>query len=204
MWGTTRGRWSNQTVSRQTALFNQLKCTVDLSLGQLGYLAHTHGLDRTERFKPLFMDTCLIECSICGQQRFLFITNTQNHAFVFQWLWEESKRYTDVFRKTFGVIKKGSNKLMFLLSKDALTWSKVTVKTFIMLQTIYFEICSSKNPEIKYLRFNKDIKQHNCFNINDNKCLSEWFLKDHVTLNTGAMMLKIQLCIAGQKSQFKI
>ncbi len=25
----------------------------------------------------------------------------------------------------------------------------------------------------------------------------EWFLKDHVTLKTGVMMLKIQLCITG-------
>jgi len=25
----------------------------------------------------------------------------------------------------------------------------------------------------------------------------EWFLKDHVTLKTGGMMLKIQLCITG-------
>ncbi len=132
MWGTTRGRWSNQTVSRQTALFNQPKCTVDLSLGQLGYLAHTHGLDRTERFKPLFMDTCLIECSICGQQRFLFITNTQNHAFVFQWLWKNLKDILMCLEKHLGSLRKIERlkKLMFLLSKDALTWSKVTVKTY--------------------------------------------------------------------------
>ncbi len=42
------------------------------------------------------------------------------------------------------------------------------------------------------------------FNIDNNKkcfisssCILEWFLKDHVTLNNGVMMLKIQLCITG-------
>ncbi len=43
------------------------------------------------------------------------------------------------------------------------------------------------------------------FSIDNNKKLFlkqqisilEWFLKDHVTLKTGEMMLKIQLCITG-------
>ncbi len=31
----------------------------------------------------------------------------------------------------------------------------------------------------------------------------EWFLKDHVTLKTGVMMLKIQLCITGMNYIWK-
>ncbi len=34
-------------------------------------------------------------------------------------------------------------------------------------------------------------------------CILEWFLKDHVTLKTGVMMLKIQLCITGINYIFK-
>ncbi len=35
-------------------------------------------------------------------------------------------------------------------------------------------------------------------------CILEWFWKDHVTLNTGVMMLKIQLCHHRNKLHFKI
>ncbi len=48
-----------------------------------------------------------------------------------------------------------------------------------------------------YQGFHKNTKQHNSFfkNIDNNMLISisEWFLKDHVTLKTGVMMLKIQL-----------
>ncbi len=44
-------------------------------------------------------------------------------------------------------------------------------------------------------QFAQNIKQHNCF-LHQISIL-EWFLKDHVTLKTGVMMLKIHLCIAG-------
>ncbi len=43
-------------------------------------------------------------------------------------------------------------------------------------------------------------------NIDNIKCflsILEWFLKDHVTLKTGVMMLKIQLCITGINSILK-
>ncbi len=33
--------------------------------------------------------------------------------------------------------------------------------------------------------------------------LLEWFLKDHATLKTGVMMLKIQLCMTGMKHILK-
>ncbi len=50
------------------------------------------------------------------------------------------------------------------------------------------------------------------FNINNNKkmflkqqiSILEWFLKDHVTLKTGVMMLKIQLYNQRNKLHFKI
>ncbi len=44
---------------------------------------------------------------------------------------------------------------------------------------------------------------HNCFQhwywmfLEQQISMFEWFLKDHVTLKTGVMMLKIQLCITG-------
>ncbi len=31
----------------------------------------------------------------------------------------------------------------------------------------------------------------------ERQIILEWFLKDHVTLKTGVMILKIQLCITG-------
>ncbi len=50
-----------------------------------------------------------------------------------------------------------------------------------------------------YHGFLQNIKQHNCFlEYTDNNKkyflsgILEWFLKDHVTLKTGVMMLKIQ------------
>ncbi len=62
---------------------------------------------------------------------------------------------------------------------------------------------------IQFIKSNsKDLIQENYFRINAvfnniKKILEqqinifEWFLKDHGTLKTGIMMLKIQLCITG-------
>ncbi len=66
--------------------------------------------------------------------------------------------YTTV--QKFGI----SKKLILLFSKDALSWSKVTIKTFIMVQNIYilksyFEI-SSENPEKNNHSF---YKMNNCY-----------------------------------------
>ncbi len=52
----------------------------------------------------------------------------------------------------------------------------------------FWTFYSSKNPEKKYHGLHQNMTQHNCF---------EWFLKDHVTLKTGLLMLKIQLYITG-------
>ncbi len=54
------------------------------------------------------------------------------------------------------------------------------------------------NPENKIYRgFHKEIVQHDCFqNYNNQKCFHIIMIsKDHVTLKTAVMMLKIQLCI---------
>ncbi len=56
-----------------------------------------------------------------------------------------------------------------------------------------------------YLSFHKYISSTAAFNIDNNKkmyleqliSILEWFLKDHVTLKTGVMMLKIQRWITG-------
>ncbi len=90
-------------------------------------------------------------------------------------------------------------KLILLLSKDALSWSKVMIKTFIMLQKISIsdKCCSS---ELSIHQWNlKKINLLRCFQHNNNNNKSffeqqirifEWFQKDHVT---AVMMLKIQL-----------
>jgi len=48
---------------------------------------------------------------------------------------------------------------------------------------------------IKLMVSTKKNKPHNCFQHWSwaKKSILEWFLKDHVTLKTGVMMLKIQL-----------
>jgi len=70
--------------------------------------------------------------------------------------------------------------------KYRLNWSKLRVKTFVMLQNIYI----SNKYVLLNVMFIKDQgfrKYITVFNI------LQWFLKDHVTLETGVMMLKIQL-----------
>ncbi len=62
----------------------------------------------------------------------------------------------------------------------------------------FWTFYSSKNPEKK--KFSQ--KSSTVFNIDNNKetflelqiSILEWFLKDHVTLKTGMLLLKIQLC----------
>ncbi len=82
-------------------------------------------------------------------------------------------------------------KRLLLFSKDASNWSKVTVKTSIMLQKVSISNkCWSFELFIHYwiLRikvhhgFNKNMKQHNCFQYLKKSPKSAWFLKDHVTL----------------------
>ncbi len=89
-----------------------------------------------------------------------------------------------------------------LFTKDALHWSKSIMKTFIVLQTISI---SNKCSSFR-LYIIKNIKQHNCFQhwFKKTETLLEWFLKDHVTLKTGVMVLKIQLYHHRNKLDFKI
>jgi len=79
--------------------------------------------------------------------------------------------------------------LILLFNRDALNWSKVTVKTFIMLQKISI---SNTCWWTFFLYYNK---QHNCFQhchssemfLEHQIRILEWFLKNHVTLNTVVM-----------------
>ncbi len=76
------------------------------------------------------------------------------------------------------------------------------VKTFILFQFIFqinavtLTFCSSKNPKIHESRFSqKAVKLFSTLIIIRNVSSVETFLKDHVTLKTGVMMLNNQLCI---------
>jgi len=97
----------------------------------------------------------------------------------------------------------GKKSILLLISKGAFKWSEVTVKTFIMLQTILFQINAvlltllfiSQSWEIKcmfsqkYELFLTLIIITNVYWASDPDI--RVFLKDHVTLKTGVMMLKI-------------
>ncbi len=83
-------------------------------------------------------------------------------------------------------------------------FSKVTVKTFIMLQKIstYNAVCLNfifiKNSALQ------NMKSITVLNIDNNVMFLEQHIsEDHVTLKTGSMMLKIQLCIT-EKLHFTI
>ncbi len=81
-------------------------------------------------------------------------------------------------RKIFFIIKELNT---FIFSKDVIKDIKIfTVQTFIMLQNVISN--KQKNDN-----FHRNIKQHNCFNTDNNThFLSiKWFL--HVTLKSGAM-----------------
>ncbi len=89
-------------------------------------------------------------------------------------------------------------KCIILLGKDALHWSKVTVKTFIILQKILFfwTFYSSKNPERKlYYGFHKILSSKKQFSmliiiwtiintVSENQIsILECFLMDHALKN---------------------
>ncbi len=88
-------------------------------------------------------------------------------------------------------------KLLLLFSKDALDWSKVTVKTFIKFQKVllYFlfikkswKIYNDHAQKYEAAQLFSVIIRHVSWNLHI-IMISE----DHVTLKTGVMMLKIQL-----------
>ncbi len=90
----------------------------------------------------------------------------------------------------------------FLYCTDALNWSKVTVKTFIMWQKISISnTCCSFELSVQlwilknkmHHSFHKNIVQHNCFQHWAANQHIIMISEDHVTLKTGVMMLKIQL-----------
>ncbi len=56
----------------------------------------------------------------------------------------------------------------------------------------FWTVFKSKNPEnnVSFFPEKKNFLEQQII-------ILEWFLKDHVTLKTGVMMLKIQLCITG-------
>ncbi len=92
-------------------------------------------------------------------------------------------------------------KLVVVFSKDALNCPKLIVKTIIMLQKffLFYHFCFYRNKV--HCGFKENMKQHNRFkliiiflswSINQRKIMIS---EDHVTLKTGVMMLKIQLCI---------
>ncbi len=90
---------------------------------------------------------------------------------------------------------------IFLFCTDALNWSKVTVKTFIMLQNISISNkCCSFELSVQlwilknktYPGFHKNMQQHNGFlHWAENQHII-MISEDHVTLKTGVMMLKNQ------------
>jgi len=77
-------------------------------------------------------------------------------------------------------------------------YQNVTVETFIILQKVSIsdKNCSSKNVK----EFWKKVSVFTKIWSSKKRFLSiksASFLKDHVTLDTGVMMLKIQFCITG-------
>ncbi len=106
--------------------------------------------------------------------------------------------------KVWGLPRFSLRKRTLLFTKDALHWSNGIMKTFIVLQTIYISNkCSSFKLYIhqrgkKCIMISTKILNSTTVFNSDKKTEKllewlEWFLKDHVTLKTGVMMLKIQL-----------
>jgi len=88
--------------------------------------------------------------------------------------------------------------LIIIFSKDVINWSKVTVYTFLMLQklSLSYKCCSFE------LCIHQIILKRTFFStliivmfLEHQIIILEWFLKDHVTMKPGVMMLKIQLYI---------
>jgi len=84
----------------------------------------------------------------------------------------------------------------------------MTVKTFLPNnwdKCFFWAFYSSKNSEKKRknpLWFTQKYKAAQLFTtliILINVSWAEWFLKDHVTLKTGVMIMKYQLCISQRK-----
>ncbi len=98
--------------------------------------------------------------------------------------------------------------LILLFCEDAFNWSKVTVKTFIILRTIsvsnkwfkrswkmYHSLYINNNQQKQFstLIIIRTIINNWATIIIRNRAPNQhirWFLKDHVTLKTGVMMLK--------------
>ncbi len=89
-------------------------------------------------------------------------------------------------------------KIILLFTKEALNWSKVMIKTFIMLQKISIsdKSCSSElfNNQWNLKKIYSDV-------FNKIIIILEWFLKDRVN---GVTMLKNQLSNHRNKLHFKI
>ncbi len=90
-----------------------------------------------------------------------------------------------------------SQKLIILFSKDIKLIESDSKNIYNVTKNL-FQI----NAVLLNFLFIKESWKKSVFNIdnNNNKCffqhqisILEWFLKDHVTLKTGVMMLKIQL-----------
>jgi len=113
--------------------------------------------------------------------------------------------------ETYTTIQKfGVSKTLLINTLEVLNWSKVEVKT--LLQKFLFQINTVFFLTFSSWILTKCIKilSRTTVNIDNNKnaleqqiSILEWFLKDHVTLKTGVMMLKIQLCLHRNKLQLK-
>ncbi len=125
----------------------------------------------------------------------------------------EKKNLYGLLFKSLGSVRFFKEMNTLSSKKDTLIWPEVTIKTFIMSQNFYFKsmlffwsFYSSKNPRKKNVAwFPQKYEAARLFlrmiiirNVSwaANQHI-EWFLKDHVTLKTGVMMLKIQLYITG-------
>jgi len=86
-------------------------------------------------------------------------------------------------------LKKRKKEMNTFINKEALTWLKETVKTFIMSQNISI---SNKHCTFKLCIHQRILKKQKMF-LEQQIIIFKWFLNDHVTLKTGVMMLKIQL-----------
>ncbi len=86
-------------------------------------------------------------------------------------------------------------------------WTALDNTDFIIYTSLFYILLFSKDvfqTDSRLLHFynwkkmfsTEILSSTTIFNIDDNN-ISLWFLKDHVTLKTGVMMLKIQLCITG-------
>ncbi len=92
-------------------------------------------------------------------------------------------------------------KLILLFSKGELNWANMTVNTFQIIKSLKEMLFFFKYSHLNQcITVSTKIFSSTTFltfltwNVSR---AAEWFLKDRVTLKTGVMMLKIQLCITG-------